>query len=88
MKRMSDVAIAGVCGKFARPENTKEGLHLLAEMGADTQLESCEKEHKAEMIKLFEEIEFIITHLDSIYGFINKLKASPDYQALKEKWVK
>jgi hypothetical protein len=30
--------IAGICGKFSRPENRKEGLHLLAEMAAQAQL--------------------------------------------------
>jgi len=32
---LTKVEIAGVCGRFARPENKKQGLHLLAEMAAD-----------------------------------------------------
>lgn len=37
-KRLLDsVEIAGVCGKFARSENRKQGLHLLAEMASEAQ---------------------------------------------------
>ena len=43
LKRISDGRIAGVCGRFSRPEYRKEGLHLLAEMAADAQLEADQK---------------------------------------------
>lgn len=51
MKRISPEQIAGICGKFQRSENKKEGLHLLADWGADAQLKSCE----AELLKLKKE---------------------------------
>ncbi|KKL49937.1 hypothetical protein LCGC14_2310490 [marine sediment metagenome] len=53
MQRISNPTIAGICGKFQRPENQKQGLHLLAEMGVDAQLEADKKD----MRELFEEIE-------------------------------
>jgi len=43
LKRLSEARIAGVCGKFSRPEYRKEQLHLLAEMAADAQLEADQK---------------------------------------------
>lgn len=32
-------------------------------------------------------IRFIITHLDSQYGFIKKLESSPDWQAKLKEWA-
>lgn len=43
LKRISESKIAYVCGRFQRPEYRKEGLHLLAEMAADAQLEADQK---------------------------------------------
>lgn len=37
MRLLTEEQIAGVCGRFARPENKKEGLHLLAEMAAEAE---------------------------------------------------
>ena len=37
MRLLTEEEIAGVCGRFAKPENKKEGLHLLAEMAADAE---------------------------------------------------
>ena len=53
MKLISPEEIAGVCGKFSRPEYRKEGLHLLVEMSADAQLDA----DREDVRELFEEIE-------------------------------
>ena len=37
MRLLTEEEIAGVCGRFAKSENKKEGLHLLAEMAADAE---------------------------------------------------
>ena len=34
---LNSTEIAGVCGKFSRPENSKQGLHKLAEMASEAQ---------------------------------------------------
>ena len=54
MRLLTEEQIAGVCGRFARPENKKEGLHLLAEMAA-------EAEHK-ETLKAVKEAINDYTH--------------------------
>jgi len=83
MKRIGDEKIKGL-----RPPN--DGYSYYGEFGeaiAQTQLESCEKEHKAEIGKLFEEIEgdfFLCLKTEDCSG----KKSVPAWQALKKRWVK
>ena len=66
---LTEVEIAGVCGRFARPENEKEGLHLLAEMAADA-------EHKATLKAVGEFLDerFPNISLTELAGLIACLK--------------
>lgn len=78
MKRISEVEIAGIGGRFSRPENKVHGLHLLAEMSADAQLESCEEEHK--------ELKDHASHLiDDVINLEVKLKEQKE--AMRELFV-
>lgn len=51
LKPLRSNEIAGVCGKFMRPENKKQGLHLLAEMSAQSQLDSIKKQLDQKTLK-------------------------------------
>jgi len=57
MSILNRVEIAGICGKFARPENQKEGLHLLAEMASEAQDLKNKAEYEQKVKEIFEEIE-------------------------------
>lgn len=87
MKRISPEKIAGICGKFQRPENKKEGLHLLADWGAEAQLESCEaelielkKEWAREMVDKLEKY-----HTDAPFHNFSVYITEEEWQSLKSK---
>jgi len=44
--------------------------------------------YQAQIRGIFNLTEYLIMHLDSQYGFIEKLRASPDWQALKDQFLK
>jgi len=88
LKRISEGEIAGVCGKFSRPENKKEGLHLLAEMGAQAQLEADKEKVEAIVQEIFREIDLRLELSKFGHDIDGWWLADAHLQALKQKYVK
>lgn len=67
MRLLTEVEIAGVCGRFSRPENRKQGLHLLAEMAAN-------EEHTKTLKAVGERLTFILDNYLKHNDFWNKIE--------------